>query len=151
MKPPNILVVAEHDLGQLKLATLSAVACAQQVAAGAGGHFDVLVLGASVDGVAESLRGFGAAEVLVGDHAALQHPLADKYAQVIATVAKSRGSTQVVAASSTFSKDILPRAAALLDAGMLTDVTAVAADGDDYTFDRVMFAGNDKSEKGRAQ
>ncbi len=142
MKPPKILVVAEHDLGQLKLATLSAVACAQQVCAAGGGQFDILVLGESVNGVADALRGYGAAEVLVADAAALKHPLADKYAQAIATTAQSRGSTQIVATSSTFSKDVLPRAAALLDAGMLTDVTAVVPDGDDYTFDRVMFAGN---------
>ena len=48
----------------------------------------------------------------------------------------------IVGAASTFSKDILPRAAALLDAGMISDVIAVRPEGDDFIFKRVMFAGN---------
>src|SRR4051812_13620669 len=110
----NILVVAEHDGGQLKLATLAAVACAKKVCADTGRQFDILVLGQSIDAVADSLAGYGAANLLVADHASLTHPLADKYAQVITSVAKERGYAMIVATASTFSKDILPRAAAQL-------------------------------------
>lgn len=142
MTAPKILVLAEQDAGELKLATLAAVRCAQMVCEPAGGEFEILVVGASVIGVAEALRGFGASTVLVADDVALAHPVADKYAQIITDIVKSRHATMVVATASTFSKDILPRAAALLDAGMLGDVTSVTADGDDYTFQRVMYAGN---------
>ncbi|ODT98867.1 MAG: hypothetical protein ABS79_05245 [Planctomycetes bacterium SCN 63-9] len=140
--PQNVLVIAEHDEGQLKLTTLAAVACAKQICADTGGSFDILILGESIGPVAEALQDYGAADLLVGDHAALKHPLADKYAQVIAEQAKARGATMLLATASTFSKDILPRVAALLDAGMLGDVTAVAPEGDDFTFHRVMYAGN---------
>ena len=139
---PNILVLAEHDNRQLKLATLSAVAFARTVVAEAGGSFDILVIGENVGGTAERLRPYGASAVLVADHAQLQHPVADKYAQVIADVARQRGMTMVVGAASTFSKDILPRSAALLDAGMLSDVIDVRMAGDEFIFKRVMFAGN---------
>ncbi|MCS6861448.1 MAG: electron transfer flavoprotein subunit alpha/FixB family protein [Abditibacteriales bacterium] len=153
---PHLLVIAEHDDGQLKQATLSAVGFARQVSAEAGGAFEVLVIGQGVSGIAESLRGYGATTVLIADSPALQHPVADKYAQVIADVVRERHATMVVAAASTFSKDILPRAAALLDAGMLSDVIAVSLSppspllgkegteeaGEDFIFKRVMFAGN---------
>ncbi len=138
----TILVLAEHDQGRLKLASLAAAGFARKVCAAAGGAFDLLVLGHGVAGMAESLRRCGAAHVLAADHPALQHPLADKFAQVIAGVARQRGATMVVAAASTFSKDILPRAAALLDAGMLSDVIDAWLDGGDFTFKRVLFAGN---------
>jgi electron transfer flavoprotein alpha subunit len=138
----NILVIAEHDEGQLKLPTLSAVAFAQRVIADGGGSFDVLIIGEHVGAAAEPLGNHGASSVLVADHALLKYPLADKYAQVIAGVAKQRGSALVVGAASTFAKDILPRAAALLDAGMLSDVVDVRRDGDDFIFKRVLFAGN---------
>ncbi len=134
----HILVIAEHDDGQLKQATLSAVGFARK----AGGTFDVLIIGQEVSAMAEALRGYGAATVLVADSPALQHPVADKYAQVIVDAARERNATMLVAAASTFSKDILPRAAALLDAGMLSDVVDVTPDGDDFVFKRVMFAGN---------
>ena len=139
---PHVLILAEHEAGQLKLATLAAVGFARRVCAEAGGTFDALVIGENISSVAESLRGYGAATVLTADHPQLTQPLADKFAHVVAAVAKERKATMIVGAASTFSKDILPRAAALLDAGMLSDVTDVRPDGNDFVFKRVMFAGN---------
>jgi electron transfer flavoprotein alpha subunit len=138
----NILVIAEHDHGRLKLATLAAAGCAQQLCRASGGAFDVLALGAGLGAVAAALQHCGAASVLIADHPALAEPLADKFAALIAQVARERGSTMIVGAASTFTKDILPRAAALLDAGMLSDVADARADGGDFIFKRVMFAGN---------
>lgn len=138
----NILVIAEHDHGQFKLATLSAVGCARQVVAEVGGTFEILVIGENIGGIAAQLAQQGATTVLTADHAQLQHPVGDKYAQIVANAVKQRGATMVVGAASTFSKDILPHAAALLDAGMLSDVVEVRGDGDDFIFKRVMYAGN---------
>jgi electron transfer flavoprotein alpha subunit len=138
----NILVIAEQDLGQLKQATLSAVALARQLVAEAGGAFDILVIGENVGAAAESLRSYGASEVLVADYAVLKYPVGDKYAHIVAEVAAQRGVAMVIGAASTFSKDVLPRAAALLDAGMLSDVVGAHMDGGDLIFQRVMFAGN---------
>src|SRR5436190_16527089 len=139
---PTILVIAEHEDGQLKLATLAAVAFSTKLASESGGSFEILVIGKDVTPIAEHLRSYGASAVLVADHDQLKHPVADKYAQVIVEVVRQKGATMVVGAASTFSKDLLPRAAALLDAGMLSDVTEARPDGDDFTFRRVMFAGN---------
>lgn len=141
-QPTKLLVFAEHDDGQLKLATLAAVACAKKVCADTGGEFEILVVGQNLGGIADSLKCYGAATVLVADDPALKHPLADKYARLIADQVKQRGASMVLAAASTYSKDILPRAAAIVDAGMLGDVTSVVVDGSDFTFDRVMYAGN---------
>ncbi|HXI52952.1 MAG TPA: FAD-binding protein [Candidatus Saccharimonadales bacterium] len=135
------LVIAEHDQGQVKLATFAAAGFARRLQA-ASGSYEILVLGEHVGPVAEALRHTGAENVLVADHASLRHPLADRYAQVIAEVVRQRNATVVVAAASTFSKDILPRAAALLDAGMLSDVVEVQSENGELTFKRVMFAGN---------
>lgn len=140
--PQNVLVIAENDDSQLKLATLAAVGCARQVCADTGGSYEILILGDGVGRVSEALLGYEAASLLVGDHSSLKHPLADKFANVIAALARERNATMIVATASTFSKDILPRVAALLDAGMLSDITAVAPDADDFMFQRVMFAGN---------
>lgn len=131
---PHALVIAEHDQGQLKLASFAAAAFAQQAA----GSFDILVLGSGVGATAEALRQAGAKTVLVADHADLAQPLADRYAQVVADVVKARNVTLVVAAVSTFAKDVLPRAAALVDAAMVSDVVG----WENGAFRRVMFAGN---------
>jgi electron transfer flavoprotein alpha subunit len=139
--PTHLLVVAELANGQLKSATAAAAGFARQLCA-AGGTFDVLLLGSGISAAAQAAAHYGAAHVLVADDPSLNQPLADKYAHVIDEVARQRGATLVVAAASTFSKDILPRAAALLDAGMLSDVVGVQPEGNDYVFRRVMYAGN---------
>ena len=138
----RILVIAEHDSGQLKLASFAAAGFAQKVCTASGGSFDFLLLGSGVAAATEGLRKSGAATVLAADSPELAQPLADRYAKIIADTAKARGATLVVAAASTFSKDILPRAAALLDAGMVSDVIDVRSEGGELTFRRVMFAGN---------
>jgi electron transfer flavoprotein alpha subunit len=139
--PTHLLVIAELANGQLKSATAAAAGFARKVCE-AGGTFDVLLLGSGIGVAAEAAAHFGAANVLVADDPALKQPTADKYAHLIDEVVRQRGATMVVAAASTFSKDVLPRAAALLDAGMLSDVVGVQAEGNDFVFRRVMFAGN---------
>ena len=138
----RILVIAEHARGVLKPATGSAAGFAQAVCAATGGTFDLLVLGANVGAIATAAARCGATQVLVADSPALAEPLADRYAHVIAGVARTSGATLLVAASSTFSKDILPRAAALLDAGMVSDIIGVQLEGGDLVFRRPMFAGS---------
>lgn len=138
----HTLVLAEHDEGQLKLASLAATACAQRAGAATGGSFDILLIGSGLAATAEALRRAGAVRVLVADHADLLHPLADRYAQVLADVVHATGATLVVGAVSTFTKDVLPRAAALVDAAMLSDVIGLESGADGLTFRRAMFAGN---------
>src|SRR5262245_51257410 len=108
---PNILAIAELEDGQLKLATLSAVAFARKVCVETGGSFEILLIGENVFDITETLRPYGAAAVLTADHTQLRNPVADKYAQVLAEVARNRNVTMIVGAASTFSKDILPRTA----------------------------------------
>lgn len=138
----RILVLAELDQGKFRQSTLAAVSFARQASAPAVWDYDILVIGEGVAAAAEDLRAFGATGVLVAEHPALQHPMAEPYASLVVEAARSRGTTLVVGAASTFTKDILPRAAALLDAGMVSDVVAVQAEGDDWVFTRVLYAGN---------
>lgn len=138
----KILVIAEHDQGTLKAASFSAAGFAQQFAAATGGSFEFLIIGHGIETAAAALRTCGAAAVVAADTPALEHPLADRFAKVIADVARARGATMIVGASSTFSKDVLPRAAALLDAAMVSEVVGVSVEAGEPEFRRVMFAGN---------
>jgi electron transfer flavoprotein alpha subunit len=115
------LILIEHDRQQVKRPSLHAITLARQF----GGEYALLLLGHGLDGIAASLVSYGATAVIVADDPALTEPLADRYATVIAEAARNRGAKTILATSSTFSKDILPRAAALLDAPMVTDVVAI--------------------------
>jgi len=128
------LVILDFTGGCLKKSSLSVVSFALKV----GAPFDILLAGHGVATEAESVSRLGADCVLIADDIALVHPLADTYAQVIVETARLRRVSLVAAATSTFSKDVLPRAAAILDAPMVSDVVSVDPSG---AFQRTMHAG----------
>jgi electron transfer flavoprotein alpha subunit len=132
------LILIEHDGKQVKRPSLHAIALAHQL----GGEYALLVVGHNLDGIAASLVSYGASAVVVVDDPALAEPLADRYAAVIAETARNRATETVLGTSSTFTKDILPRAAALLDAPMVTDVVAVEKIGGSICYRRPVNAGS---------
>jgi electron transfer flavoprotein alpha subunit len=131
----RVLIIAEHADGKLNAGTARCVACA---AALPEAQIDIAVLAAEGGAVAaEAATLAGVARVLRCDHPALAHPLATALAPVIAALAADY--THVLAPSTTFGKDVLPRAAALLGVPQLSDVMAV----DSATrFRRPIYAGN---------
>ena len=130
----SILVIAEHDNKALNGATLNVVAAAQKI----GGDITVLVAGSGAQAVADqAAKVAGVSKVLLADDAAYANQLAENVAKLVASL--GAGYSHILAASTTTGKNILPRAAALLDVSMITDITAV--DGP-KTFKRPIYAGN---------
>ena len=130
----SILVIAEHDNKALNGATLNVVAAAQKI----GGDITVLVAGSGTQAVADAAaKVAGVSKVLLADDAAYANQLAENVAKLVAELGK--GYTHILAASTTTGKNILPRAAALLDSSMITDVIAVEGP---KTFKRPIYAGN---------
>src|SRR6266481_6044870 len=132
------LILIDHDRQQVKRPSLHAIALARQL----GGEYALLVVGHGLDGIATSLVSYGASAVVVVDDPALEEPLADRYAAVIAEAARKHGTKTILGISSTFSKDVLPRAAALLDAPMVTDVVAIEKMDGSISYRRPINAGS---------
>ena len=133
------LVIAEHDGKSLRSSSVSSAGFANSVAQTTGGDVTWLVLGHNVENVAAEAARFG--KVVVVDSPSLEHPMAEPFARAIASIVEQRGFELVCAASSTFAKDILPRAAALLGGAMASDVTRhEVADGQVH-YDSPQFAG----------
>lgn len=130
----SILVIAEHSGGLLDSATRAAVTAASQM----GSEIHVLVAGEGCGGVCETAAKLqGVAKVLHAHDAAYAHPLAENLALLIASIGKDY--THIVAAATTTGKDILPRAAALMNVQQISEIIAV--DSPD-TFTRPIYAGN---------
>ncbi len=130
----SILVVAEHDNASLRPATLNTVAAAAQL----GDDVQVLVAGDGCAGAAEQAsRVAGVSKVLRADAPEFAHGLAENVAPLIARLAS--GYSHVLAPATTYGKNVMPRAAALLDVQQISDISAIdAAD----TFARPIYAGN---------
>ena len=129
-----ILVIAEHDHAALKAATLNTVSAAQKL----GGDIHVLVAGSNCAGAAAQAATLqGVAKVKVADAAAYAGQTAENVAALI--LAQAAGYSHILAAATTFGKNVLPRVAAVLDVAQISEITAV--EGAD-TFVRPIYAGN---------
>ncbi|MPZ09294.1 MAG: electron transfer flavoprotein subunit alpha/FixB family protein [Kiloniellaceae bacterium] len=130
----STLIVAEHDNAELKPATLNAVIAAGQLP----GETHILIAGAGCGAVAAAAAKIaGVSKVLQADDAAYAHGLAENLAPLVAKLAPNY--SHVIAAATTFGKNVMPRAAALLDVQQISEVAAI--EGED-TFVRPIYAGN---------
>jgi electron transfer flavoprotein alpha subunit len=135
----SVLVVAEHDGERVRPGSWPALTVARDLAAHGKEHVEMLVLGSGLDSVAADAMRF--APVVVADDPLLANPMADRYARIIADVAKGREARSIVANSTTFAKDILPRASAILNAAMAGDVTSYSFVNGELLLRRPMYAG----------
>jgi electron transfer flavoprotein alpha subunit len=130
----SVLVLAEHDNKEIRKSTLNAVAAAQKI----GGEIHVLVAGHDAGAAAKAAAQIaGVSKVLHADAAHLGEFLAENLAALV--VALSKGYSHVLAPATSTGKDVMPRAAALLDVQQISEIVAVeSAD----TFVRPIYAGN---------
>ena len=128
------LVIAEHDHGTLKGATLNTVTAALAC----GGDVHVLVAGHNAAGAAQAAAQIqGVAKVLHADAASLAEQLAENVAAQVLQLAS--GYSHILFPATAHGKNVAPRVAAKLDVGQISDATrVVSAD----TFERPIYAGN---------
>jgi electron transfer flavoprotein alpha subunit len=136
----SVLVLAEHDGKQIRPGSLSALSVARDLAQSSAEAVDLLLLGTTLEPVITD--GVRFASVIAADHPLLADPTADRYARIIADVAKSRNTSIIVASSTTFAKDILPRAAAHLNAAVASDAVGYAMVEGELRLRRPVYAGS---------
>ncbi len=130
----TILLLAETANGALSPSTAKALTAAKEI----GGAIHILVVGAGLKGAADSAAKLaGVEKTLYAEDASLDHVLAEPVAALIVSLA---GAYDVIMAPSTSAtKNVLPRVAALLDVAQVSDIIKVV--GPD-TFERPIYAGN---------
>jgi electron transfer flavoprotein alpha subunit len=128
------LVIAEHDNASLKGSTLNTITAAVQ----AGGDVHVLVAGHNAGGAAEAVSKItGVSKVLLAEAAHFADGLAENVAEQVLAIAGNY--SHILAPATAYGKNILPRVAAKLDVGQVSEITkVVSAD----TFERPIYAGN---------
>ncbi len=129
-----VLVIAEHEHGTLKGATLNTVTAAAACAS----DVHVLVAGHNASGAAQAAAKIaGVAKVLHADGASLAEQLAENVAAQVLAIAKTY--SHLLFPATAHGKNVAPRVAALLDVAQISDATKViSAD----TFERPIYAGN---------
>ena len=128
------LVIAEHDNASLKGSTLNTITAAIQC----GGDVHVLIAGHNCGAAAEAAAKIaGVAKVLVADAAQFGDGLAENIAAQALALAAAY--SHILAPATAYGKNILPRVAAKLDVGQISEITKVDAPD---IFERPIYAGN---------
>ena len=130
----SILILADHDNGQLAAATLNTVTAATEI----GGDIDILVAGDASGDVAKAAAAIsGVSRVLTADADLFAHGIAENIAPLVQSLAS--GYTHLMAPATTTGKNVMPRVAALLDVMQISDIIKVESDN---SFQRPIYAGN---------
>lgn len=128
------LIIAEHDNTALSTSTLCTVSAASRLE----NEITLLVAGHRCAAVADAAsRVAGVSHVLLADDGCYEHQLAENLAALAVGVASDYG--YVLAPSTTFGKNLLPRLAALLGVAQISDIVAIESP---ETFVRPIYAGN---------
>lgn len=128
------LLIADHDNTNLNAATAKALSAAIAI----GGETDILVAGDNCDAVAEQAAKLsGVRKVLVANAPQLKSQLAEEMAELIVPLMANYDAA--LTAATTTGKNYMPRVAAKLDVGQLSDIIAVKSPN---TFERPIYAGN---------
>jgi electron transfer flavoprotein alpha subunit len=129
-----VLLLAEHDNKALAPATAKALTAAKAF----GGDIDIAVFGQDAKDVAdEAAKLDGVRKVLLADAPHLAQRLAEEVANAVLPLMQNY--TVLLAPASTFGKNVLPRVAALLDVGQISDIVEVKSP---TSFVRPIYAGN---------
>lgn len=130
----STLILAEHEGGDLRPATLNVVTAAAAI----GGDVDLLIAGNDTSAVADKAAAIpGINKVLVAEDAAYTHELAENLSALV--VKHADGYSHILFAATAAGKNVMPRVAALLDVSGISDIVEVkSAD----TFVRPIYAGN---------
>ena len=130
----SILVIAEHDNKSLKGATLNTVAAATELS----GDVTMIVAGSDIDSVVTEAQSLdGVSKILKCDNEVYANAIAEDLTSLIITI--SEGYSHILAPSTTFGKNLIPRISAKLDSQQISDIISVESDD---TFKRPIYAGS---------
>ncbi|KAE8125617.1 hypothetical protein FH972_020400 [Carpinus fangiana] len=137
----STLVLAEHEGGSINASSVSAVAAASSLSKDNSISVLLAGLGPSLQEAAAHAASCHPAvsQVLVADSDKFTYPLAEPWAKLVHLVQQRGGYSHIIAPSGSFGKNILPRAAALLDVSPVTDVIEIS---EPNLFVRPIYAGN---------
>lgn len=137
----STLVLAEHEGGLINASSLSAVEAAKSLSEEKSVSVLLAGSGPSLQEAAKHAASSHSSisQVLLADSDKFAYPLAEPWARLVHLVQQKDGYSHIVTASGSFGKNVLPRAAALLDVSPITDVVEISGPNQ---FVRPIYAGN---------
>ncbi|TVZ77006.1 electron transfer flavoprotein alpha subunit apoprotein [Aeribacillus composti] len=135
----KVIVLGEIRDKALRNVSFEAIAAAKVLAN--GGEVVGILIGEKAANLASDMIAYGADRVVVAENEKFNHYTPDGYAQALMAVIEEEKPEGIVFGHTSLGKDLSPKIAAKLNAGLVSDVTAIEADGDNITFIRPIYSG----------
>ncbi len=137
----KVLAFAEQRDNRFRKSSFETVQAARKIADALGAEFAALVIGSGIAEMAKELGAYGAARVIVVDDPQLAQHANAAYAHVIAEITRTEGATLLFLPASQMGKDLAPRIAVKLEAGLASDCTALNVKDGEIIATRPVYAG----------
>ncbi|MBI0578023.1 electron transfer flavoprotein subunit alpha/FixB family protein [Neobacillus cucumis] len=141
----KVLVVGEVRNGSIRKVSFEAIAAAAVLAE--GGEIIGLLIGNGFQEIARELLEYGADRVILAEHETLDSYTSDGYGQALMQIISTVQPEAIVFGHTSFGKDLSPKMAAKLDAGLISDVVEMTASGGEIICTRPVYAGKAFEEK----
>lgn len=135
----KVLVFGEVRQGELRNVSFEAIAAAKQIAS--GGEVVGLLLGKDARSLANTMIQYGANRVVIAEHRDLESYTSDAYSQAIMQVILQENPESFILGHTSIGKDISPRIAAKLKAGLISDAINIEVNGEQVIFTRPIYSG----------
>ncbi|MFB4166312.1 electron transfer flavoprotein subunit alpha/FixB family protein, partial [Alteribacillus sp. JSM 102045] len=135
----KVLVLGEVKDGELRNVSFEAIAAGKQIAD--GGEVVGALFGENLQEHAKSMIHYGADRVVTAEKPGLAPYTTDAYTQALLQVCDLESPEGIIIGHTSSGKDLAPRVAAKLDAGLVSDAVAVEMDGGNAVFTRPIYSG----------
>lgn len=137
----KILAIAEQREGKFKKTAFEVTKAAKEISDKLNCEMVSLVIGSGVESIASELGGFGTPRVIVLDEPQLNYYSTTAYTKIISEIAKKESANIIILPASQMGKDLAPRLAVKLDAGLASDCTGLKVENGNIIASRHIFAG----------
>lgn len=135
----KVLVLGEVRDGALRNVSFEAIAAGKKVAQ--SGEVVGVLIGESISGFADQLIHYGADRVATVENEKLAQYTSDGYSQALLAVVDRENPEAIIFGHTALGKDLSPKIASRLQAGLISDVTALEEESGEVIFTRPIYSG----------
>jgi electron transfer flavoprotein alpha subunit len=145
----GIWVFAEQSDGTIRKVAFEILSQARKIADTLGEELSAVIMGESVESLADQFAPYGADKVYVVENAALKDYTTEGYTKALVDLVKQHEPSILLGGATVTGRDFFPRVAARLDSGLAVDCTDIKlGDGNQFVATRPMYAGKAYAEVG---
>lgn len=142
----GIWVFAEQEEGNVRKVTFEILSAARAIADAKGEPLCAVCLGKDISALGDKFAPYGADKVYLVDHEALANYTTDGYAKALCDLISKEAPSTVLMGATVIGKDLAPKVAARVDAGLASDCVEIKLEGDGIVVKRPLYAGKAYAE-----